>query len=777
MLTNCKNHTPKFPEKSEIFGIASPVTLTENETTIVLSDYFADVKPVDSAEAKNFVIKFSKDKKNITLTPIGDSIPQLSELKIWAKGFPYSILLKKSRKIKQPLTYKPGKKPCKSVSVAGDLNDWNPAKTPMELKNNLWQTELLLNPGKYSYQLVVDGKWMLDPANPDSVSNNIGGYNSLLIAGKTDTAKLPRLYTEKDAGENITVGFENNLDDVLIFWQNFRLGDDFVSVNDKNIEIRIPGKAKKTERTYIRVFGYNKYGVANDLLIPLQNGKVINNVAKLKPDDPEATILYFLMVDRFANGNPHNDEPVNDPEVHQRANYWGGDLAGISKKIKDGYFTELGINTIWISPIIQNPKKAYFEFPAPHRKFSGYHGYWPVSFANVDTRFGSNDEFADLIKTAHSKNIKVLLDWVANHVHEEHPMYKKHPDWVTQLDLPDGRKNIRLWDEQRLTTWFDTFLPTLDFSKPEVTETMTDSAVLWIEKYKLDGFRHDATKHIPEVFWRTLTRKLKDQVMIPENKRLYQIGETFGSRDLIGSYVNSGELDAQFDFNLYFDARSVFAINADPFTKLKNSLLESFAYFGSHHLMGNITGNQDLPRFIALAGGALKFNEDDKEAGWARDIEVPDPTGYKKLSMLTAFNMTIPGVPVIYYGDEIGMPGAGDPDNRRPMKFDNLAPEEQKVKQTAESLIKLRKERLSLIYGDMEVLKCTSKIFVYIRTYFDELTVAAFNKDTTARTVEFELPARYDGKKLKANFGSKVTVSGSKVTVELPATSFDIITN
>ena len=171
-----------------------------------------------------------------------------------------------------------------------------------------------------------------------------------------------------------------------------------------------------------------------------------------------------------------------------------------------------------------------------------------------------------------------------------------------------------------------------------------------------------------------------------QRKTIYQIGETFGSRELIESYINSGEMDAQFDFNLYFDARAVFAIDKESFTKLKNSMQESFNYFGYHNLMGNITGNQDIPRFISLASGSLAFNEDDKEAGWKRDMEVKDPVGYKKLSSLTAFIMTIPGVPVIYYGDEIGMPGAGDPDNRRPMKFSNLNQYEQRKRILPHSL-------------------------------------------------------------------------------------------
>ena len=114
----------------------------------------------------------------------------------------------------------------------------------------------------------------------------------------------------------------------------------------------------------------------------------------------------------------------------------------------------------------------------------------------------------ELIDKLHSKKMNILLDHVSNHVHKDHPVIKAHPEWATILNLPDGRLNLQLYDEYRLTTWFDTFLPTLDFSNPEAIDIMTDSALYWIENYGIDGFRHDATKHIQLDFWRSLSNKI-----------------------------------------------------------------------------------------------------------------------------------------------------------------------------------------------------------------------------------------------------------------------------
>ena len=304
--------------------------------------------------------------------------------------------------------------------------------------------------------------------------------------------------------------------------------------------IRIPEKAKQFDRSWVRVWAYNNSGPSNEILIPLDDGKVVTEAANLTRSDKQAMIIYFLMVDRFKNGDLKNDAPVKDKEVDPRVNFQGGDLAGITQKIEDGYFKDLGVNTLWISPITQNPMDAWAEYPPPHRKFSGYHGYWPVTLTTVDNRFGTSDELKKLVSDAHDQKMNVILDFVSNHVHQESNIYKNHPDWATPLILPNKQKNIRLWDEQRLTTWFDEFLPTLDLSRPEVYNMMSDSALFWIREYNLDGFRHDATKHTPEVYWRTLTSKINEQVVIPENRSVYQIGETFGSRDLIRELYQPG---------------------------------------------------------------------------------------------------------------------------------------------------------------------------------------------------------------------------------------------
>jgi cyclomaltodextrinase len=785
ILQSCldKERHTGFPLHPVIYGLLSPTQMNPDSTKIYLSDFFPDVSKIDSVKTPE-CFPFKQDKKKMTLTIYKGkkNFPFLSELKIYSKGTAYSILLKKSGKVLKSLVFDPHKKHYSNIRVAGEFNNWNPTSSDFNLWDGKWSKDIYLNPGSYQYQLVADGKWMLDPANPDSADNHIGGDNSVLKVAAPSSIVLPRLFSKYYRTKNITIGCEN-ADSLFVLWQNFRMPSKLMRSTDSGYVITIPEEADKLERSFIRVFACNKSGVSNDLLIPLKFGRVISDAADLNSKDLEAQVMYFLLVDRFYDKDTTNDKPINDPEVSPKANYMGGDFKGIISKIEDGYFNDLGINSLWISPVNLNPDKAFKEYPEPHRKFSGYHGYWPISSTKVDYRFGTALDFRTLVRYAHRFDINVILDYVANHVHKDHPLYKQHPDWATSLTLPDGRKNIRLWDEQRLTTWFDTFLPTLDFSKQEVVECMTDSALYWIKTFDIDGFRHDATKHIPENYWRRLTQKIKNEITIPYNKPFYQIGETYGSRELIGSYINSGELDAQFDFNLFFDMRSSLLDQNESFSKLRESVLSSLQYYGYHNLMGNITGNHDMARFISFASGALSLKEDEKEAGWKRDIEVKDTSGYQKLSVLTALVMTLPGIPVMYYGDEIGMAGAGDPDNRRMMKFDKLNKFEKRTKEIAKQLIHLRRTNMPLIYGDLCFLNAecnnsgTSNLFIFARCYFNKIAIVLVNKGNKAETVSFAMSKRFKDVKLISNFKSVVEQKKENIRVSLPANSFEILTN
>lgn len=762
------------PQKSAVNGLLSVVQLAGDSTTVVLTDYFPTPEIIDSVNVPSYLnASLSDDKTTLTLKGKNLEFLNLNTMSVWIDGGCYNLILRKGRRIPCVYSFNPNGKKYKEVYITGQMNSWNPKSLPLTLNNGIYSIEMLLNPGKYHYQIILDGKQIIDPNNAVKEENGQGGFNSVLLVGNPQPEKAPHLSLTKFEKGKLFVKVTGNLDNYLVLWQNNELNSEFVAQNESNIEIKIPSNASDYERSFIRVFSYNMYGESNDLLIPLAANKPVTNTSQLTRADKNSQIMYFLMVDRFNNGNPANDKKVDDPEINPKANYFGGDLAGVIQKINDGYFQSLGINTIWLSPITQNPLGAWGLYPNPRTKFSGYHGYWPTSSTKVDFRFGTGDELRQLIDLAHKNNMNVILDYVANHVHKEHPIYQQHPDWATSLYLPDGSLNTERWDEYRLTTWFDVFLPTLDLERKEVYEPLTDSALFWLTNYGLDGFRHDATKHIHENFWRRLTQKIKQK--LPE-RSVYQIGETYGSKELIASYIGSGMLDSQFDFNIYDASVAAFAMPSVSFEKIDANLAETFEYYGWNHLMGNISGNQDRARFISYAGGDVRFDEDAKYAGWTREIGVGDSAAYNKLCMLNAFNMTVPGVPTIYYGDEFGSPGANDPDNRRMMRFNGLNNSEQRTLGIVKKIVAIRKQNMALNYGDFKTLMANESIYAYARNYLGNSVLTVFNKSTEAQKITIIIPDYFNTNGLKSEFGTTFNLEKNSLQVEMAPNSFEIFT-
>jgi len=316
-----------------------------------------------------------------------------------------------------------------------------------------------------------------------------------------------------------------------------------------------------------------------------------------------------------------------------------------------------------------------------------------------------------------------------------------------------------------LTTWFEPFLPSFDYSNTNAIDVVVEDAVWWMQEFDLDGFRQDAVKHVPHLFWKKLTNELKQN--FPE-KNYYQIGETFGSDELILSYVNPSELDAQFNFDIYFTARNVFASSNGDMTLLKETLDQNFRNYQPVNLMGTITSSHDQIRFISVADKQMSFSENGTERAFNSPPEaIEHSSSYLKLANFTAFNFSIPGIPVIYYGEEIGLPGAGDPDNRRPMRFGrNLKIGESILKEKVSSLTNLRQTYTSLSIGDFYTVFLDGPTWIYFKIYFDEIILVAINHNDKRQSVSFENPIQVSSwRRLKNNIPFSLT--GNKTTLHL----------
>jgi glycosidase len=651
-------------------------------------------------------------------------------------------------------------------------------------RDGVYEIKIPLDPGRYEYKFYVDGEELIDPKNPVKVPNGLGDYNSVIIIepskeDKTylhclnyeaeDQTKRYNFYCECSQPKNL------NESDVVALLDNQLVNNNLIKVENNKISIAFPDDLIEGKRL-LRVAVSADEKFSNIQSVFLNEGIPANNNSHKSWHD---AIIYSMMIDRFNNGDKSNDNPVVHDSLFSPANYNGGDLQGILNEINEGYFDSLGVNTFWISPIVDNTNKAYREYPPPHRYYTGYHGYWPISSTKVEEKFGDMRLVRKLVLVAHNKGIKILLDYVAHHVHEENPLWNEHQDWFGTLELPDGRKNLRLWDEYRLTTWFEPYMPSFDFTKSKVAlEYMTDNAVWWLQETKADGFRHDAVKHVPNEFWRLLTKKLKEKIETPDRIKIYQIGETFGGYDLISSYVNNGQLNAQFNFNLYDTAIPVFLQKENSFELLDLQMQKTFQVYGVNHLMGNLMDSHDKIRYIAMADSDLEINDGRaSDIAWINPPKVDNPSSYDKLKLHLAYILTIPGVPVIYYGDEIGMTGASDPDNRRMMRFgDDLNEYEKQTFKDVSKLVHLRNNHSALRYGDFLTLKANQNIYAYLRSDMNERILVILNKNEREQKVSFQLPGIYNLKNARSILNGEVLeIKEDKISLNVPAIGYLIL--
>lgn len=703
-----------YPQSPAIQGLATAVQLLpEGNTPLYMRDYM-EVGRIDSILWPHGLEVFqAQDVAGVFTIRATDSLAMESTIRVYADAQPYDLVLHRSRRLPAEIRI-PVDAYGEDVYIFGTFNAWNRTSHKMVREGDELVFKAMFEPGVIQYKFYANETEYTDE-NAERVSNGMGGYNSVLELTKEGTSK-PLETTGEEPGSIVLEALPSD-QDFFVLWENTRLPEEYIHRTAEKIVVSIPASAKSVERSTLRFFSSIDGDWSRELRVPLENGKPIHDASHVKRNDWHSARMYFMMVDRFANGDTANDWSINSPEVLPAADYKGGDIAGILQKLRDGYFDSLGVNTIWLSPISKQPRDAWglWDKGGVRTKFTGYHGYWPISNTIIDNRFGDAEVVHTLLDEAHAKGYNVVIDYVANHVHQNHPVYRDHPDWATDLYLPDGTLNTERWDDHRLTTWFDNHLPTLDLRKKEVVDPMTDSAMIWVTDFDFDGFRHDATKHIDLLYWRTLTRKIKERVDRP----IYQIGETYGSAELIASYLSTGMLNAQFDFNGY-DA--ILNAIADPnlsYDQVVATMNGSWDWYGQHNTMGYISGNQDRSRFISIASGDVSLDEDQKLAGYTRNIGKPAATAYQQLLLLHVFNHSIPGIPVIYYGDEYGSPGANDPDNRRMMKFDGLDLDEKTLRSEVAELERVRASEMALLYGSASIEAIDENVLHITRRYLD----------------------------------------------------------
>ncbi|HZI15361.1 MAG TPA: alpha-amylase family glycosyl hydrolase [Myxococcus sp.] len=678
------------------------------------------------------------------------------------------------------LTYAPQQSLQGSVSVTGEWDGFSMA-SPLKLEDRgdgVYTATLEgLEPREYGYRFVVGERQFMDPQNPYSRWVRAEEYSRLTVPDcRQPVLELRRFSVTPEGAVDLEVAY---LD-----------GTEKAGASGQEMELLLDGVPQAEGYDASRgLFTLS----ARDLGVGKHHIKVRAKDAKGRDAQPlylpfwvepqkfqwESGTMYFAFTDRFDNGRPENDAPVAD--VAPIANYMGGDFQGIIRRIESGYFDSMGVRTLWISPVDQNPEGRFIGTGGKY--YSGYHGYWPSQPRTPQYRFGSMDELRALTTAAHKRGIRVIADLVLNHVHQEHPYWVQHQGdgWFnTSASCVCGTQDCD-WEERRLTCKFTNYLPDYNWRSSDMVDQFVADTLWWLEEADFDGFRMDAVKHMEQVAGRTLRGKLSE-ITAMTGTEFYLVGETFvgaDGRSQIARYISPRELDGQFDFPLYWPLRETFA-DGKGMEVVDTAVRANEVFYAPGTRNSPFLGNHDVARFISQAAGQLSGAGGDPWSPSRPPASVTDAAAFEKLKFAFAFVLTQPGVPLIYYGDEIGMPGAGDPDNRRMMRFDSvLAPQERQVLELVQKLGRARVEHAALQTGDRNTLIVEKDLYIYQRSLPDGRgALVVLNRGTEPRPrLEVDLVSHlaFQTATYRDVFSDRTLQLGGAATVlELPPRSISV---
>lgn len=440
--------------------------------------------------------------------------------------------------------------------------------------------------------------------------------------------------------------------------------------------------------------------------------------------------IYFVMVDRFHNGDPSNDGEVDLADPHA---FHGGDLDGVTAKLD--WLKSLGITSIWLSPVFEMRTEKFHGHGA-------FHGYWVEDFGAIEDRFGGEQALGELRKALDSRQMTMLLDVVLNHVAMDGQLLKDRPDWF------HNKGGITDWnDPEQILTHDVHGLPDLAQEKPEVYAHLLEHSLKWLEAAAPAGFRLDAVKHVPAEFW----TKYNADVKARAGPGFVMLGEDLdGDPARVARTMRTGKFDAMFDFPLHFALVDVFCRDAHP-GRLASILYADRLYpstVGTRR-QGLVTllDNHDLPRILSACG-----NDQERVIDALR------------------FMLTARGTPSFTWGTEAGSQGAAEPDNRADMRF-----EMHPIGEAMSRWLKVRRETTALTHGRDVLLDLGPSSFVYARVAGDNTVVVALN--TTQRPMELSLPdAEWRNLETGAKFRSPLAAPGVTAwiaPISLPTPSGD----
>jgi glycosidase len=482
-------------------------------------------------------------------------------------------------------------------------------------------------------------------------------------------------------------------------------------------------------------------------------------------------VIYQVMIDRFAGDGGVALDPPETPG--RRA---GGTLGGVTAAIEGGTFDELGVTALWLSPAYVNPDGQHLGNDG--RLYEGYHGYWPLDSRAVDPRIGGEEALDRLMGAAHSRGMAVLLDVVPNHVYETNPRYLDHRDdgWFYPEGCVCGASDCP-WSSHIETCWFTPYLPDVRWQNAAAMRAVVDDVLWWTRRFNLDGLRIDAIPMMPRAVTRRLAYELR-RATYPQSAT-FLLGEVFtgpgvGALPYLQYYLGPSGLDSVFDFPLMWALHGAIATSSAGFGTVEAILAaEDVDMAGSGAVLARILDNHDTPRFLSVAHGDGSGDPWDSPA-----VQPLEPEPYQRLELALAVQFTLPGVPVLFQGDEIGLAGASDPDCRRVMPPDDqLSDHQLAVRDTTKRLAKLRACSVALRRGDRRAAVTAGDLYAYLRgRQLDHPAIVLLTTSQGPTAIELPPASVPAGDYVDVTTASSFTVvNGAATTVPLEGLSFRIL--
>ena len=489
-----------------------------------------------------------------------------------------------------------------------------------------------------------------------------------------------------------------------------------------------------------------------------------------------ADVMYLIMIDRFADGDPSNNEPLYDRK--NKFFYHGGDLQGVIDHLP--YLKDLGVTAIWLTPWYDNYDRLNEIELKEDKPSTGFHGYNPQDFYTVEEHFGTQAKLRELVEAAHRSGIKIIQDQVMNHTGPYHPWVDDPPTptWFNGTKARHLKNSFQTWSlhdpraveslkRETMEGWFLDFLPDLNQHDPEVSRYLIQNTLWWIGTTGLDGIRMDTWQYVPNSFWRDWTHAIKRE--FPNFKVVGEVkdGDVVHTSFFQGGRVrfdgvDSG-LDSLLDFPLFYPVRHAFA-EGKPIDEIPKTLAKDYLY-PNPDILVTLLGGHDDGRFMSEKGATVEG-----------------------LKLANAFVLTTRGVPQLYYGDEIAMEGGDEPttrgdfpggfagDKRNAFSAGGRTKEQQELFEFIRRLTTLRRELEPLRTGALVNLYVSEQQYAYARTTRGSAVVVIFNNDNDTANIEFDVSRIRASGVFTDRLGVShpVQINGGKMRVSLPKRSVSI---